>query len=341
MLRETVREISHEPALVHCSSIIVLETNELFCVWYEGPYETSSQTVLRCAKRAGTTGNEVEGWARPETLLKINAVPLGNPVLWRDSDGRIRLLFSMLVAESWAEGILLEMYSDDECSSWSSPYLFYGRKGFMPKTRPQRLSSGGLVVPLYHEAEFCPYILVMNDDEAPFNAGLVGETMARGKVIQPALVELSDGSIMLLGRSRTGWVSKSMSYNAGNSWAICSDTGIPNPNSAIDLLRAHGGPDERYDTLYLVGNIHPHSRGELSVLLSFDSGATWTHRIPVISGAGEYSYPSAITTGDSALWIAYTEDRYRIRAVRISADELATNAIPVEYLTGPDTEVIV
>lgn len=334
MLHETVTEIRDVPALVHCSSSIELKGGELLCVWYEGPYETSSHTVLRFARRS-SLDTEPGEWSSAETLLGIAGVPLGNPVLWRDPAGRVRLLFSMLISESWTESILLEMHSEDEGVTWSPPYLFYGRKGFMPKTRPCVLPTGSVVVPLYHEAEFCPYMLVMGDRQPPFNAGLVGETMARGKVIQPALVKLSDDSILLLGRSRTGWVSRSMSYNGGNSWAICSDTGIPNPNSAIDLV--HGGPNAEHagDTLYLVGNFDHRSRSELSVLVSFDSGVRWTRRVTLVEGDGEYSYPSAIMTRGGALWITYTEDRFRIRGVRMESGQLLREAIPVEFRCAP------
>ncbi|MFW6368789.1 MAG: exo-alpha-sialidase [Spirochaetota bacterium] len=345
LLYESVREIQQAPLLVHCSTVIELTDGELFCVWYEGPYETSSRTVLRYARRgsgnnAGVTASAAEsaaqfGWSASETLLQIDGVPLGNPVLWRDGAGHIRLLFAMLVRESWTEGILLEMQSTDEGRTWSSPALFYGRKGFMPKTRPCVLRDGGLVVPLYHEEEFCPYMLVVGHGQSPYNGGLVGETMARGRVIQPAIQELSDGSILLLARSRTGWLAKSISHNKGNSWAICSDTGIPNPNSAVDLVLARQSSRNEGDTLYLIGNIHHQSRSNLSVLISHDGGKTWTGQIPIAEGRGEYSYPSAIESSDGSLWVTYTEDRYRIRAARISAEQLADEAHAADFSSEP------
>lgn len=336
---EIVREIRDEPVLVHCSTIVENSSGMLLCVWYEGPYETSSRTVLRCARRpASGTPSGAHGeaaWSSPETVIELDGVPLGNPVLWKDNAGSMRLLFPMLVGESWTEGILVEMKSHDEGVTWGGPRLFYGRKGFMPKTRPCLLSNGTVIVPLYHEAEFCPYLLILNDPDEPYKGSLVGETMARGKVIQPAVVELSNGDVLLMGRSRTGWISQSVSHNNGNSWTICSDTGIPNPNSAVDLVNAGQNPSTGTDVLYLVANVSARMRTELSLLISEDSGANWTHQLQIVAGDGEYSYPSAIQTEDGSMWMTYTEDRYRIRAVRISHEQISSSKANVQYSLVP------
>ncbi len=358
-MTETVREIRDTPAIVHCSTLAECGDGSLLCVWYEGPYETSDRTVLRCARRVADSGDRREAggnppgsaagtgrgnrWSAPQTILALDSVPLGNPVLWRDGSGVLRLLFAMLLAESWTETVLLELRSDDDAESWSEPMLFLGRTGFMPKTRPCIVPDGRLVVPLYHEADYCPYVLLVDDPRAPHRGELVAETMARGKVIQPAIVERDDGSLFMLARSNRGRVWSSVSPNGGRSWSICRPTDIPNPDSAIDLIRC-GSPghpggssplsDESSNVrgesstlagvrapLLLTGNFQASGRSRLEAAFSTDEGRSWRRRIVLAEGDGEYSYPSALAAADGSIWISYTEDRYRIAVRRIEVDD--------------------
>ncbi len=346
-MTETVREIRDVPAIVHCSTLAECADGSLLCVWYEGPYETSSRTVLRCARRSADSsdrreaGNAPAGravgaglearWSAPETIFALDGVPLGNPVLWRDGSGMLRLLFAMLLAESWTETVLLELRSDDDGLSWGAPTLFLGRKGFMPKTRPLVMPDGRLIVPLYHEANYCPYVLLVDDPSAPYSGTLVAETMARGTVIQPAIVERADGSLFMLARSNRESAWSSVSPNGGRSWSICRPTGIPNPDSAIDLIRCGGSSDFTGESskligarapLLLTGNFQATGRSRLEAAFSTDEGRSWNRRIVLADGGGEYSYPSALASRDGAIWVSYTEDRYRIAVRRIEVDDV-------------------
>ncbi len=344
-MTETVREIRGEPAIVHCSSLAETADGTLLCVWYEGSYETAPDTALRIARRpaatsGGRTGTPAD-WSAPQTLLALAGVPLGNPVLWRDAGGTLRLLFTALTAESWTEGILLEMRSDTDGLDWSPPSVVTARKGFMPKTRPLVLPGPRVLFPIYHEAEYCPYVMIAEDPDRPHLGAIVGETMARGIAIQPAITQLSDDTLLMLCRSRRGTVWKSLSPNGGYSWSICRPTGIPNPDSAIDLLRAPLSEDvptgSGNPSLILAGNLSSSSRRALHLAVSEDDGVTWTRRSTVAEGEGEYSYPSAIATADGSVWVSYTEDRYRIRACRLAPDEIP-QCRPEDHIRTDATE---
>ncbi|TVQ38307.1 MAG: hypothetical protein EA384_09965 [Spirochaetaceae bacterium] len=308
----TVREIRDQPAIVHCSTVAEAATGDAVCIWYEGAYETSSDTVLRMARLPSDAGAE---WQAARTIVDLHGVPLGNPVVWQDPDGPLRLVFSVLLGESWTESLLFETQSTDGGASWNNPSLFQPRRGFMAKTRPIS-AQGRLVFPLYHETTYCPYVMIIDDTSRPADAALVAETMARGKAIQPVIVPLSDGRLMMLCRTNQGTIWKSVSHNAGFSWTICRPTTLANPDSALDLIRLQGGE------LLLALNNSRHSRRELQVALSPDDGETWTHCRSVARGDGEYSYPSLVARRDGTVLLSYTEDRYMIRACRFDLDWL-------------------
>jgi predicted neuraminidase len=91
------------------------------------------------------------------------------------------------------------------------------------------------------------------------------------------------------------------------SWSICTPTKLPNPNSALDLVRLPSGE------VLLVYNPSPVNRNHLTVALSKDNTQSWFARRDIVHGDGEYSYPSAIIDDKGRIHVSYTENRYIIK----------------------------
>jgi alpha-L-fucosidase len=303
-----VTKIISTPAIVHCSSVIDAG-QYLLCVWYEGPYETSGETVIKIARK----GKSDADWGVPSILFDFEGLPLGNPVLWKDGEGMLYVTFPVLVTESWTEGLLFYSSSGDGGRTWKEPSLFLSKRGFMPKTRPLVTGSGRILFPLYHEADFCPYVMIMNDLRSPLKSVLVAETMARGKVIQPAMVNGDDGKLLMFARTNQGSIWKSISYNDGYSWSIFEPTTLPNPNSALDLCRDR-------DKILLVYNHSVKDRRNLRAAFSRDGGISWYTSRCIVEGEGEYSYPSLCCSEDGVYHLTFTESRYMIRHAVFDAD---------------------
>ncbi|TVQ40498.1 MAG: hypothetical protein EA384_02910 [Spirochaetaceae bacterium] len=296
-----VTEIVVEPAIVHCSSVI--ETDDgLVCVWYEGPYETSRETVIKISRRKGVDGE----WSSPAVLFDFHGLALGNPVLWKAGTEDLYITFPVLIDESWTEGLLFYSSSSDRGISWRDPSLFLPMKGFMPKTRPLRVNEGPLLFPLYHEQDLCPYLMIISDVSAPLESALVAETMARGKAIQPAIVQGEEDRLLMFARTNQGSIWQSVSYNGGYSWSIFEPTKLPNPDSAVDLCR-------NGDTVLLVYNDSAQDRHNLRAALSGDGGRSWYAARTIVEGDGEYSYPSLMCSVDGTCHLTFTENRYIIR----------------------------
>jgi predicted neuraminidase len=303
-----ITRIAGQPAIVHCSSII--QTGDwLMCVWYEGAYETSGDTVIKMSRR---TLADVS-WGPPEIVFDFHGLPLGNPVLWRDKGEDIYITFPVLIAESWTEGFLFYSSTGNQGVSWKEPALFLSRKGFMPKTRPLRVEGGPLLFPLYHEADLCPYVMIIEDATAPLRSTLVAETMARGKAIQPAIVQGEDEKLLMFARTNQGTIWQSVSYNDGYSWSIFEPTSLPNPDSAVDVCR-------RDDRVVLIYNDSATDRSCLKAAISRDGGKTWYASRVIAEGEGEYSYPSLMCTADGTFHLSFTENRYMIRHAVFDAE---------------------
>lgn len=326
----TVHEISAGPGICHCATIAENEDGELLCVWYEGPYETSPDTALKISRRSLREAS----WSKADVLFRFPGVPLGNPVLFSFGDGTLYLLYSVLFGESWKESVLYVSESRDQGRSWSQPALLFPKRGLMGKTKPILLRNGGaagrILVPLYNQIDFYPVVLVAERRDWWASSGIVAETMARGKAIQPALTELPDGKILMLTRTNQGRIWKSVSWNGGLSWSICKPTSLPNPNSAVDLVRTSG------DGLLLAYNDSPSNRYSLSVALSEDSGESWAAAREICRGEGEYSYPFMIAGKGGRVHLVYTENRYRIKYVEFEPDWISGNRLEQPLFTEED-----
>lgn len=307
-----IREIKDFPLICHCASILETKKDHYICVWYEGSYETSYDTLIKIAHK---NSNTVE-WIPSKILFCYHNVPLGNPVLFSFDDKRIFIIFSFLFEGSWKESVLVISYSDNNGEIWSNPSLLFPKKGFLAKNKPIKLSSGKIVVPIYSEIEFCPYVIIVDDINRCIESKYVAETMARGKAIQPVIVELEPKKLLMYCRTNQGTIWKSISYNDGFTWSICEPTIIPNPNSAIDLLKISSGE------LIMVFNSSEKDRHSLRVALSSNGGDTWSYFKDIEKGKGEYSYPCLIQDSNKSFHIVYTESRYRIKHVQFDLEWL-------------------
>ncbi len=305
LTHETIYELVDAPGLVHSSSQLSFNDGSSICVWYEGSYETSSDTVIKMAKKSST-----EPWSKAKVIIDLKGAPLGNPVLWRTSkDSRVFVTFSVLTAEDWKSSLLFVSASNDQGETWSNPTLFLSKPGFMGKTQPVENAKGEIIFPLYHEADYCPYTYLIRDVDDLLSSVLTAETMARGKAIQPSLCTLSNNRILMATRTRMGSIWKSVSQNNGYSWSILQPTTLENPDSGIDLFNT---------STFMIGVVYnpsASSRNSLAVAISDDDGDSWNSIGELLSGNGEYSYPCVLHHGDNLFSVTFTESRYAIRRI--------------------------
>ena len=153
------REIKASALMCHCSSFVENKEGRLICVWYEGAYETSPDTVIKLSYK----DPEDSEWQESKVLFRFPNVPLGNPVLFSLDGSKIFLIFSLLMRESWKDSILCISVSEDGGQTWSHPSILLPQKGFMGKTQPIQLQSGKIIIPIYNEEEFCPYVIILDD----------------------------------------------------------------------------------------------------------------------------------------------------------------------------------
>ncbi len=308
----------------HASTLVRLDDGNFLVAWFGGTHEKNPDVGIWTSK--GKPGN----WSAPFQVAKIRNDAHWNPVLFKDTKGKIYLYFKVgkeiPIWETWLTT------SSDNGTTWTKPTeLVKGNKGGRGPVRnkPILLSNGIWLAGASYENgqgdkhwdvfvdrsedsgktwQATPYLAL---DRSHFNGA---------GVIQPTLWESSPGNVHMLVRSTNGYIYRSDSKDYGKTWCTLYATDMPNNNSGIDLVKLTDG------TLVLVYNPvsgNWASRASLNIALSFDNGTTWPKKIILEndSGQAEYSYP-AIIAYDNRVAITYTWKRQRIAFWEFDVDTL-------------------
>ena len=178
----------------------------------------------------------------------------------------------------------------DKGHTWGPVVPLREEPGWVVRTKPIVLREGDFLIPAYDEREWKPAFFISEDEGRPNRRPHVP-----CKAIQPAVVQLSDGSLLAYMRTKYSRIWEMRSLDQGRTWTGLRPTSLPNPNAAVELLRLRGG------NLLLVFNDSDRERAPLVAVLSHDEGATWPLRRVLEAGEGKFSYPAAIQAPDGVI----------------------------------------
>ncbi len=291
----------------HAATLCELADGELMAAWYAGTHEKARDVAIFAARKP--TG---AAWTPPCVLADTPGFSEGNPVLHRDAAGTLQLYYVTMRGDRWDTCQVKRQDSLDGGRTWGRPALLRAEEGWMTSNKPLTLADGTTLLPLYeeHGAAFTLRI----DDQGAWQRSNLVET-PHG-VIQPALAPLDDEQILMFLRSyepSNGAIWQSVSDDDGRTWAAPVRTDLPNPNTRVDLQTLPSG------ALALAFNNTPRGRSPLALALSDDQGRTWSIRVDIETGDGEFSYPALYRTADGLCHLAYTHRRVNI--VHVAFDE--------------------
>ncbi len=182
---------------------------------------------------------------------------------------------------------------------------YFSRLGWMTRAHPLELPSGRILVPLYSDGYNFSIVAFTDDGGLTWSSS---EPLVSHGGVQPALVRRSDGTLVAYMRDNglpPKRVLVSTSRDDGVTWSPVTDTDIPNPGSALEVIRLRDG------LWAMVYNDTERGRHSLVVALSDDEGRTWKWRRHLErdtreKGAGSFHYPSIIQTRDGLLHVTYS-----------------------------------
>jgi len=312
----------------HGSTLVALPGGELLAAWYAGEREKAPDVAILCAhKKPGA-----DRWTQARVVADTPGKAEGNPVLFLSDEGEVWLFYQTMQGSGegrtrpgtgWTTCNVKRKRSADGGLNWGDEEIIVAELGFCIRSKPCLLPNGDIVLPMHDERNWSSIMLISTDD---------GQTWAFSDRIdcgrgfnkgndEPTLLLRRDASLLCYMRSGLSeGIWQSVSGDGGWTWSPPELTGLPNPNSAVELLGLQSGH------ALLAFNNSRRARTPLTLALSRDEGASWLHCLDVEDQPGEYSYPALVQSGDGAIHLTYTYRRTHIAHVALTEEELSIAA---------------
>ena len=284
-------------------------------------------------------------WKRDELVIyptRPRESRIFDPVIWRSSDGSIRLKFSLTVSNT---GIQLgPLTSSHEMTiRWNGETMEYTEPEFITyglMINPPTDVAGRELYPIYRCTmnHLNRMIHKQNPERGTFAYVRKGRGGFRKYAeIPPTDYNLYDfdehqfvcldetgRNLMCVSRFRGG-PRKSFSHDFGRTWSEFEPMPEVGPatSSRLFIMRLASG------RLMLIYNNHEERRN-MTIALSDDNGESWPHKL-IIDARSETSYPAACQLDDGTIVMAYDRSRYKdmdIFFMRFTEDDILSGAVP-------------
>jgi len=262
--------------------IVELKDGTLLLAWSRFAGSADHATAFAAAKKSHDGGKT---WG-DEFVLQENT---GKQNVMSVSFLRLRsdaILFFYLQKNGPDDLRLFVRRSNDEAATWSAPVQASTQAGYniMNNARAIQLSSGRILAPI----AFTPDISKDYNKQVCFcyYSGDEGKTWEKGKgeavlegspAMEPGVVELKDGAILMIIRTSLDRIYRSLSRDGGETWSEPQAMDLTAPASPSTITRIPQTGD-----LLLVWNNNPlgdkagwRGRSPLTAAVSRDEGQTW------------------------------------------------------------------
>ena len=171
---------------------------------------------------------------------------------------------------------------------------------------------------------YCCGVLLSDDGGATFRLRGYLRGGKHGHLIEPRVVELSNGDLAMLIRSqRDGCLWRADSRDGGETWHEPQPTAIPNPAAKVNVLRATDG------RVFLLHNPVGHDgaimggRNPLSLWVSEDDLASWSVQVDLVRDANpsvSLNYPDGYLDEAAGVLRFVWEDTQRVWLMSVPLD---------------------
>lgn len=201
--------------------------------------------------------------------------------------------------------------SHDEGQTFGPPILVTDQPGYhvMNNDRVALLSSGRLVCPvswspdISKQNHFVSFCYLSDDGGKSWRAGKGKVDLPKRGAMEPEVLELTDGRLLMILRTQLGAVYASYSTDGGDSWCDPASFGVKAPEAPATLRRI---PSTGH--LLLIWN-NGATRTPLTAAVSSDEGRTWEHTRNLEDRTDEaYAYTSLAFVRDRAVLSYYVRD---------------------------------
>lgn len=322
----------------HASTLVELKNGNVLVAWFAGSWEKGADVAIWISRRMNGI------WETPRIIAKVRAIAMWNPVLFQKEDGTILLFYKVgATIQEWSTWII---ESQDEGNTFTKPQELVaddiGGRGPV-KNKAIRLMDGTVLAPASLEGNtWDAFVDISKDDcktwekselvplhRSSFDIHMVDRPYDKqyiyGKgAIQPTLWQDETGEVHMFLRTTSSRIFQSDSLDGGRTWCTAYDTGLPNNNSGIDLVKLMDGKIALvYNPRENLPGYYKGPRTPLVVSVSDDNGKTFTEWKVLENQRGNYCYPAVICNDKREIMITYTWNRERIVFCKITYEDEA------------------
>lgn len=201
---------------------------------------------------------------------------------------------SNLVKNSSSDLQVLLRVSDDEGATFGDPVRVTDRQGYhvLNNDRVTVLSTGRLVVPVASTEDargggrFASSCYLSDDRGGTWRRSRGEVGYPRRGAMEPEVVELSDGRLLMHFRTQLGHIAVSESADGGESWGEPRPWGVRAPEAPATVRRipSTGHLLLIWNDTFRSGEGHGGKRTPLTAAVSTDEGRTWSCRRDLETG---------------------------------------------------------
>ena len=293
----------------HGASMVELKNGNILATWFAGKEEGHAEAKIISSVWDRATGK----WSASSNVVPADySKSVGNTCLFRDDDGIIWMFFASVKFGGWSGAMTDYVQSHDEGKTWTEGKNLVLALGNLPRNPPIKTGDHKILLPLF--VDFMYELNLVGSYTAIIeykNGKILSKTYAEldnHNAIQPAVVKLKDGRILLLARDKSGrFVRRSYSNNNGKTWGSVDLTELPNPDSALAAIIV-----EELDAVLVAYN-HSHlKRNPLSLAISTDYGQSFSRVADLEFKPGNldtsFSYPAILRSSDGFIHLLWSHD---------------------------------
>lgn len=302
-------------------SVIPLRDGRLLFAITEFQKHSGDASPAQITGRISPDGGRT--WEKPftmqENIAKQNVMCV--TLLRLDSDqptsGPLGMFF--LVQNNAADGIMELRISKDEGKTFGNRTRVTKPEGFWfaNNDRVLTLSTGRLLMPVagtpdQEKKDHYTSRAYFSDDEGKtWKAGKEDVDVPQRGAMEPDVVELKDGRVLMIIRTQLGQIFAALSPDGGDTWSDAKPWGVRSPESPATVRRIPATGDLLliWNDNYEPGKTHLGKRRPLTAAISQDDGQSWKfHRNLEDRGDESYAYTSLTFDRDRVLLSYYVGD---------------------------------
>jgi sialidase-1 len=301
-------------------SIIELHDGSLLYATTEFDETTSDFAKARIIAKASRDGGRTWGPTRvlQENVGKMNVIGVTLRRLAQPARTDTPIGMFYCVTDSYSDLRVYLRISSDEGRTLGPPILVTTSPGYhvMNNDRVTVLSNGRILCPdawtsdQEKENHYVSFCYLSDDSGKTWRQGKGRVDQPKRGAMEPEVIELNDGQVLMIVRNQLGHVAASYSNDGGDTWSKPAAWDVKSPESPATLRRIPATGDLLliWNNSHTPGADHGGPRTPLTAAVSSDEGRTWKHTRNLEDNREEgYAYSSITFVGGRVLLSYYVD----------------------------------